>query len=162
MLGNTHSRCPLIDSIDLSIRRDSLLNGTLCGFFIFINSAGMFHMLLSISISDHLARTASPGRTHVRSCHSISSLVSKRTDALFSAARKRGSSDGGEGRHILLFRLTETLAQIICGVKFNQLFCSRPTEDFIQPGNEPSQSFQYSSLFKLDQDLVLRAWDGSH
>ncbi len=95
MLGNTYSRCPLIGSIDLSIRIASLLNGTLWGFFIFINSAGMFQMLLSISISTHLARTALLGRTHVKSCHSISNLVSKRTEVLFSTVRMRGSSKGG-------------------------------------------------------------------
>nr|CAC9128844.1 Uncharacterised protein [Citrobacter werkmanii] len=95
MLGKTHSLCPLMAFIESNTRKASLLSGTLWGFFIFINSAGMFHIELSVSISVHLVRTASPWRTHVRSCHSISSLVSKRTEALFNTNRKRGNSEGG-------------------------------------------------------------------
>lgn len=90
MLGNTHSRCPLIAFIESNTRKAYLLNGTLCGFFIFIKSDGMFHIELSVSISAHLARTASPGRTRVSNCHSISNRVSIRTEALFNTVRKRG------------------------------------------------------------------------
>lgn len=60
-----------------------------------MKSAGRFQMLLVVSISDHLARTASPGRTHVYHCHSISSHVSSRKDALLNVVRKRGNSEGG-------------------------------------------------------------------
>ena len=55
----------------------------------------MFHIDFSVSISAHLARTASPGRTQVSNCHSISNLVSIRTEALFNTIRKRGNSEGG-------------------------------------------------------------------
>lgn len=95
MLGKTHSLCPLIDFINSRMRKASLLKGTLCGFFIFIKSAGMFQMLLVVSISDHLARTASPGRTHVNNCHSISIRVSNRIDAFVKDSINLGNSLGG-------------------------------------------------------------------
>ena len=86
--------------------KSSLLNGTLCGRFIFMNSEGIFQNPLSSSISHHSARTASPGLTHVNNCHSISIRVSNRIDALDKATMKRGSSSEWKGRHVLLLRLT--------------------------------------------------------
>lgn len=116
ILGNTLSLCPLMTFFQSKTRKASLLSGTLWGFFIFINSAGMFHMPVSISISDHLVRTASPGRTHVRSCHSISSLVSKRIEALFRATKKRGSSEGGNAGIFCFFGLLNRCPRLSAGL----------------------------------------------
>ena len=116
MLGKTHSLFPLIDFIDSMTRKASLLNGTLCGFFIFINSAGMFHIELSVSISAHLVRTASPGRTQVSNCHSISNRVSIRTEAFFNTVRKRGSSVGGRAGMFCFFGLLNLWARLSAGL----------------------------------------------
>ncbi len=85
-------------------------------FFIFMKSAGMVHSLLSVSMSAHLARTASPGRTHVNNCHSISSLVSIRTEALASVARKRGNSDGGNAGIFCFLGLVKRCARLSAGL----------------------------------------------
>ena len=104
-------------------------------------------MLVSISISDHLVRTASPGRTHVRSCHSISSLVSKRIEALFRATRKRGSSEGGNAGIFCFFWLAEPLPQVVSRIEFYEFFCCCIAENFIQAGYDAAKCFKDTSFF---------------
>ena len=92
----THSLCPWWLSLD-QYSQSFFCQWDLMWLLHFIKSDGMFHMPVSISISDHLVRTASRGRTHVRSCHSISSLVSKRIEALFRATTSGEFGRGNAG-----------------------------------------------------------------
>lgn len=73
-------------------------------------------MLLVVSISDHLARTASPGRTYVNNCHSISIRVSNRIEAFVKDSINLGNSLGGRVGIFCFFGLLKLWPRLSAGL----------------------------------------------